>query len=55
MTTLKQALKDGKLAQFIAERKAKKGDTEVFNRTLKAMAQKSPKARKSLSRRNPDD
>jgi hypothetical protein len=39
MTTLKQALKDGKLDQFIAEREAEQGDPEAFNRAVQAMAE----------------
>ena len=54
MTTLKQAREHGKLDQFIKEHEADpKGDPKAFNQTLKAMAQKSPKAPKASSRRNP--
>ena len=55
MITLKQARDSGKMDQFIAEHKGEKGDPKAFNQTLKAMAQKSPKAQKASSRRNPDD
>lgn len=55
MTTLKQALKDGKLDQFIAEREAEQGDPEAFNRAVQAMAQKSKVVPKASSPRNPDD
>lgn len=56
MTNLKQAREQGNLDQFIKEHKSDpKGDPKAFNQTLKAMAQKSPKARKASSRSNPDD
>lgn len=39
---LKSAIADGKLAQFVKERRADpKGDAAAFSRTLQAMARKS--------------
>lgn len=55
MTNLKQALKDGKLDQFIAEREAENGDPDAFNRAVQAMARKSKEAPKASSPDNPDD
>lgn len=50
MTTLKQARDQGKLEEFIAEREAEaqpKGDAKAFDKTVKAMAGKSAKARRA--------
>lgn len=55
LTTLREALKDGKLDQFIAEREAENGDPEAFNRAVQAMARKSKEAPKASSPGNPDD
>lgn len=45
MTTLRKALADGKLDQFIAERDSDApGDDAAFNRALEAMAGKSKEA-----------
>ena len=52
MITLKEALKKGKIKQFIKERlfEEEEGDKERFDSTLSSMAQgKSPKARKASS------
>lgn len=55
MTTLKQARQTGKIDQFIKEHEADpEGDEDAVNRTLKAMAQKSPTARKASKPRNSD-
>ena len=56
MRTLKQAREQDKLDQFIKEHEADlEGDECAFNRTLKAMARTSPKARKASSEDAPDD
>mgnify|MGYP001446101500 CR=1 FL=1 len=56
MTNLKEARNQGKLDKFIKEHEAdSEGDKEAFNRTLKAMARKSPATRKASPRSNPDD
>lgn len=48
MITLKQALKEGKLKQFIKERLADKpGDQEQFDKVISSMVQKSPEAPKA--------
>lgn len=53
---LKQAREQGKLDQFIKEHEADpEGDEDALNRTLKAMAQKSPATRKASKPRNSDD
>jgi hypothetical protein len=52
MVTLKQALADGKLDQFITEREGETGDREAFEATLRSMAGKSKEAPEASS---PDD
>jgi len=52
MTNLKQALADGKLAQFIADRKDEAGDEAAFDATLRSMAGKSKPVPETSS---PDD
>ena len=52
MTNLKQALADGKLEQFIAEREGEIGDREAFDATVRSMAGKSKEAPEASS---PDD
>jgi hypothetical protein len=49
MTTLKEALKNNKLKDFIKERagKQKKGDKEKFDKALKSISQTSSKAPQS--------
>lgn len=48
---LKQALKEGKLKEFIKQHlKDKPGDQDKFDEVISSMAQKSPKARKASSR-----
>jgi hypothetical protein len=56
MTTLKQAIKDGNLAQFVKEhRRDPKGDPTAFNHTLKAMAGKSKPVPKTSPADDPAD
>ena len=46
--TLKQALKEGKLKQFIKERLADKpGDQDAFDKAISSMVGKSPKDQKA--------
>ena len=55
-TNLKDARKDGKLAQFVKEhRRDPKGDATAFNGTLEAMAGKSKAVPAASKKRNPDD
>ncbi len=52
MITLKEALKQGKLKQFIKERLADKpGDQDAFDKAISSMVGKSPKDQKA-SRQN---
>lgn len=55
MITLKQALEEGRLEQFIAEHKDEIGDEEAFNRAVEAMAGKSKEAPEASSPGTPDD
>jgi len=50
MTTLREALEQKKLDQFIAERKGETGDADAFDATLRSMAGKSKATRKASSR-----
>jgi hypothetical protein len=55
MTTLKQAIKENKLKDFIAERSKEelKGDKEKFDKTLKSItSQKKSKAPQASTRGN---
>lgn len=52
MITLREAIDQGKLDQFIAEHKDEIGDEAAFNLTLQAMAGKSKEAQEASS---PDD
>ena len=55
MTTLKQAIKDNKLKDFIAERSKEelKGDKEKFDKTLKSItSQKKSEAPQASTRGN---
>jgi hypothetical protein len=55
MTTLKEACESGNLAKFVKEhRRDPKGDANVFNATLPAMAGKSQSVPAASSKRNPD-
>lgn len=50
MTTLKEAIEKGKLAQFIKEHKrGPKGDADAFDATLEKMAGKSKPVPKTSS------
>ena len=55
MITLREAIDQGKLDQFIAEHKDEIGDLDAFNATLQAMAGKSKEAPKASSRDDSDD
>ena len=44
MISLREALDQGKLDQFIAEHEGEIGDLDAFNRTVKAMAGTSKEA-----------
>jgi len=52
MTTLKAAIEQGKLGEFIAERKGEEGDQAAFDATLRSMAGTSREAPEASS---PDD
>lgn len=47
MTNLREALDQGKLEKFVAERKGETGDSEAFDATLASMAGKSKAAPKA--------
>ena len=55
LTTLREAIEQGKLKKFIAERKGEKGDKAAFDATLRSMAGKSKQAPKTSSRDDSDD
>ena len=55
MTTLREAIDQGKLDQFIAERKSETGDAEAFEATLRSMAGKSKEAPEAPSLDDCDD
>ena len=55
MTTLREAVEQGKLKKFIAEHKGERGDADAFNQTLASMAGKSKEAPKASSRDDSDD
>lgn len=50
MTNLREALEQGKLKHFIAERRGEVGDEAAFDATLEAMAGKSKEAPAASSR-----
>ena len=52
MTTLREALEQGKLDQFIAEHKGEVGDQAELERIIRSMAGTSKEAREASS---PDD
>lgn len=52
MTTLKKAIEQGKLDQFIAEHKGETGDQAELERVIRSMAGKSKEAPEASS---PDD
>lgn len=53
--SLRKAIDQGKLDQFITEHPEVKGDMEAFNRTVEAMTEKSSEARPASSRDGSDD
>lgn len=55
MKSLREAIEQGRLDQFIKEHKGVKGDPDAFNRTVEAMAQTSKAAPKASSRDAHDD
>lgn len=55
MTSLRKAIEQGKLAQFIAEHKGEAGDSEDFEATLRSMAGKSKEAPEASSPGGSDD
>lgn len=52
MITLREAIEQGELEKFIAERKGETGDADAFEATLRSMAGKSKEAPQASS---PDD
>lgn len=55
MITLREAIDQSKLEQFIAEHKDSTGEEAAFNLTLQAMAGKSKEAPKASSQDDCDD
>lgn len=55
MISLREAVDQGKVDQFIAERKGEIGDEAAFNLTLQAMAGTSKEARGASSQVDCDD
>lgn len=55
MTTLSEAIAQGKLKEFIAERKSETGDKDAFDATLRSMVGKSKSDQKTSSRGGSDD
>jgi len=55
MTNLREAIQNGNLKKFIAERKGERGDKAAFDTTLRSMAGKSKSAPKTSSQDAPDD
>lgn len=55
MITLREALEQQRLSEFVAERDDEIGDAEAFNLTLQAMAGKSKEAPEASSRSDGDD
>ena len=55
MTTLRKAMENGNLDQFIAEREAETGDADAFDTTLRSMAGTSKEAPEASSRDQTDD
>lgn len=54
MITLRDAIDQGKLDQFIAEHPEVKGDEDAFNRAVQAMAQTSKEAHPSSTKERGD-
>lgn len=55
MVSLKKAIEQGKLDQFIAEHRDEIGNEDTFNRAVQAMTGKSPRARPASREGNRDD
>lgn len=55
MITLREAIEQGKLKQFIAEREGENGDEVAFDATLRSMAGKSKEAPEASSQDDCDD
>jgi len=55
MTTLKEAREQGRLSQFIQERKQEAGNPDAFNRALQSMAGKSKEAPEASPPADPAD
>ena len=55
MITLKQAIDQGKLKQFIREHPEVQGDMDAFNRTVEAMARTSKEGPKASPADDHDD
>ena len=55
MITLREAIDQGKLQQFIREHPEIEGDMDAFNRTVEAMARKSSEDRPASSQDGSDD
>ncbi len=55
MITLREAVEQNKLDQFIAQHPEVKGDMDAFNRTVEAMARKSEPVRQTSSQDGSDD
>ncbi len=50
MKSLREAIEQGELEQFVAERRGETGDKEAFDATLRSMAEKSKEAPAASSR-----
>ena len=55
MSSLKKAIEQDKLDEFIKEHKAEKGDKALFEATLRSMAGKSPEAPEASPQDTDDD
>ena len=55
MITLRDAIEQNKLDQFIAEHREVKGDEAAFNHAVEAMAQTSKEARPASPKAGSDD
>jgi hypothetical protein len=55
MITLREAIDQGKLDQFVAEHPEVQGDEEAFNRAVQAMARTSKEARPASPKAGSDD
>lgn len=55
MTTLREAIEQGNLKQFIKENRSKLGDRADFDKVVDAMMQKSSEAHQTSSQDDSDD